>query len=369
MARSFVIVFVLAVQPPLSSSGASITDDERLLSSEGAWHRAQRKHVDFSTSCGYTHEPELKRGCQYSASKTEAWAQDAARRLDKIALLRFFSSTGGGDTWRAADNWGEGTDPCWDNWYGVTCDEHGRVIYLELPDNGLLGSIPASLGRLTSLIKLDLSTTAPNYQSHKNMYRNALTGALPSFAACPRLEEIEVSGNRITELPDDLWRNGETLRSLSASHNLITTLPQYLMRFDIMHTLELANNLINDRFPSNAFGKLKNMRFLQLQYNNLQGNVDKDILGMTKNRVIDLSHNPNLGGELERDLLVQWPDQEYIAILNTSIGGYLSSLCLDVPFCFKFMYDTHQDLTWATVEDVPDIVKTTIALAQKNAAR
>lgn len=30
------------------------------------------------------------------------------------------------------------------------------------------------------------------------------------------------------------------------------------------------------------------------------------------------------------------------------------------------MYDTHKDLTWATVSDVPDIVGMTVDLAQTN---
>ena len=37
-----------------------------------------------------------------------------------------------------------------------------------------------------------------------------------------------------------------------------------------------------------------------------------------------------------------------------------------MPFCWKFMYDTHKDLTWASVSDVPDIVGMTIDLAQTN---
>ena len=99
----------------------------------------------------------------------------------------------------------------------------------------------------------------------------------------------------------------------------------------------------------------------------------------------------------------------YLSILNTSISGYISSLCeipqrlehqlihrmtecfpclrgLDVPFCWKYMYDTHkdfgiltaqasaqrlavmclQDLTWATVADIPDIVGMQLGCAINN---
>jgi len=354
--------------PRSTMSGSSIQDDERLLYSDGHWHRAQRKHVGFCTACGYTNEPELQQGCQLEQRLSTAWSTDSARRSDKQVLLGLFYGTGGGlGYWRATDNWSEATDPCWDHWYGVTCDEHGRVIYLELADNGLRGAMPSNIGDLTSLIKLDLSTTAPEYHSHENKFKNVLTGKISSMAACPRIEEIEISGNQIEALPDDLWRNAPTLRHLSANHNLLTALPKYLLKFAKLHTLELGHNKIKDAFPAD-FGKLTNMRFLQLEYNDLRGTIGRDILGMRRMRAMDLSHNPRLGGEIPKDIIVQWTEQEYISILNTTISGYLSSLCLDVPFCWKFMYDTHKDLTWATAADVPDIVQITLTLARKAAA-
>lgn len=60
----------------------------------------------------------------------------------------------------------EESDPCWDYWYGVTCNEHGYVIKLELADNRVRGVLPPTLGSLTSLIKLDLSSTEPQYHLH-----------------------------------------------------------------------------------------------------------------------------------------------------------------------------------------------------------
>merc|ERR1712190_522576 len=57
-------------------------------------------------------------------------------------------------------------------------------------------------------------------------------------------------------------------------------------------------------------------------------------------------------------------EQEYISILNTTLKGYIAELCIDVPFCWKFMYDTHRDLTWATANQVPDIVNITMEIAK-----
>jgi len=340
------------------------TDNERLLIGDGSWHRGQRKRVAFETSCYYAQEPELPQGCQYSRKSSTAWRDDPIREEERGVLMYLYEVTGGSE-WRANENWGWDTDPCWDQWYGVTCDEHGHVIALDLVDNKLVGQLPSSLGRLRFLLRLDLSSTAPDYHSHPNVYRNRLDGPLPSLSECGRIEEIEVSGNLISELPEDLWKNGPTLRSLSASHNNLTDLPKFLRRLVKLHTLELGHNAIDDEFPRD-FGYLDNVRFVQMEYNQLRGEIPANIVGMRRNRVLDLSHNLRLTGELPKDLIIEWKEQDYLAILNTSIVGYISSLCLDVPFCWKFMYDTHPDMTWATVTDVPDVVAETIELAKSN---
>ena len=46
-------------------------------------------------------------------------------------------------------------------WYGVTIDESGRVVELDLRDNGLKGSVPPQLGQLSNLVELDLAWNHP----------------------------------------------------------------------------------------------------------------------------------------------------------------------------------------------------------------
>mmetsp|Transcript_146453 Transcript_146453/g.255407 ORF Transcript_146453/g.255407 Transcript_146453/m.255407 type:complete len:392 (-) Transcript_146453:87-1262(-) len=354
-----VTVIAAVAGPSLFAAGAGIMDDERLLYSDGTWHRNQRKRVSFQASCYYSQEQELPHGCQYNVSHTKEWQEEDTRKQQLEALNVFYKEMSG-DQWRTRDNWGEG-DPCWDAWYGVTCDEHGHVIALELSDNRLVGSVPAALDRVTALMKLDLSTSAQSFMNHPNVDKNRVFGRLPSLASMKRLEEVEVSGNEITALPDNLYQNGGTLRSVSASRNLIKEMPLYLNRYPKLHTLELDRNQISGTIPVEV-GLLGKMRFMHLEYNKLSGIVPKDVTGMRRILVFDISHNTQLKGELAQDIIVEWLEAEYISILNTSITGYLSSLCLDVPICWRFMYDTHKDLTWATAAEVPDIVNMTMML-------
>jgi len=357
-----VVLLLLSLSATPSQCSGGLMDDERLLHSTGMWHRKQRKRVTFETACYYTHEMDLPHGCQYSVSETEAWKNVGQRSMQGTVLRDFYNKMNG-PFWRTQDNWLQG-DCCWDAWYGVTCDEHGEVIYLELVDNNISGVLPDSIGNLVSLLKLDLSTSADQFLGHVNVNVNRVQGIMPSLARISRLEEIEVSGNEITELPEDLYLNAHSLRLISASRNQLTELPRYLERYTELHTLELGRNQIAGALPKDI-GYLTALRYFRLEYNHLEGDMPVTVSGMARLLVYDVSHNPRLTGEMAEDVIVNWAEVEWISILNTSTGGYIGALCLDVPLCWKFMFDTHKDLTWATAADVPDVVKYTLELARK----
>ena len=60
-----------------------------------------------------------------------------------------FNWAADGDKWTNNDNWL--SDAPIGTWYGVTADESGRVIKLDLWYNNLSGTIPPELGNLTAL--------------------------------------------------------------------------------------------------------------------------------------------------------------------------------------------------------------------------
>ena len=71
---------------------------------------------------------------------------------ERVALLALLNSTGGTALWKKSGGWGSASVHicCW---YGVTCDAlTGRVAKIDLPGNGLKGTVPAELGKLTTQI-------------------------------------------------------------------------------------------------------------------------------------------------------------------------------------------------------------------------
>ena len=115
-------------------------------------------------------------------------AQAVLPSTEQSALEAFYQATGGA-AWRNNSGWAQaGTDPC--TWYGVACSgaaggvQHVSTLFLS--NNGLAGTLPEDLGRLTELTAIDLGL-------------NKLTGALPAaFAQLTKLYAISLKENTLS---------------------------------------------------------------------------------------------------------------------------------------------------------------------------
>lgn len=61
------------------------------------------------------------------------------------AVLKELYETAGGASWTRSDHWN--SDRPLSEWYGITLED-GRVVGIDLPDNNLVGTLPAALGEL-----------------------------------------------------------------------------------------------------------------------------------------------------------------------------------------------------------------------------
>jgi hypothetical protein len=109
------------------------------------------------------------------------------------ALMEFYESTGG-KNWKYNTGWGSNSiSPC--QWFGVLCgnmDGSESVIRILLNLNGLTGSIPASISKLTHLQSLQIAG-------------NSLTGAVPSSIASLPLQVLDLADNKFTgEMPEEI---------------------------------------------------------------------------------------------------------------------------------------------------------------------
>ena len=115
---------------------------------------------------------------------------------DRAVLVALYEATNG-NNWTNNTNWL--SDRPLGEWFGVTTDENGRVLFLNLGDNALSGELPASLGSLTNLLMLNLGD-------------NALSVALPtSLANLPRLQALNLEDTQLcapTDAAFQRWLDG-----------------------------------------------------------------------------------------------------------------------------------------------------------------
>ncbi|CAN6271461.1 unnamed protein product [Urochloa humidicola] len=175
---------------------------------------------------------------------------------EKSSLLQFVSelSKDGG----LRSSWDNASDCC--KWGGITCSSENTVTDVFLARRGLEGHISASLGNLTSLLRLNLS-------------HNLLSGGLPM--------ELVFSSSIITL---DI--------SFNLLHGYLQDLPSSTLR--PMQVLNISSNLFTGRFPWEA---MNGLIVLNASNNSFTGQILTTLcVSMPSISVLELSYNQFSGG-------------------------------------------------------------------------
>ncbi len=123
------------------------------------------------------------------------------------ALEGLFQSTNGRH-WTNNSGWLDSPDVC-ATWFGIECIG-GRIITLQLINNGLTGSLPHGLEGLDALTSLDLTD-------------NQIGGALPaSLGSMPALAHLWLGGNEFSGAIPPALGNLSGLRSLDLGDNRLS---------------------------------------------------------------------------------------------------------------------------------------------------
>ena len=205
---------------------------------------------------------------------------------DREALVSLYGATGGPD-WDRSNGWlGDGI---LDDWHGVSADSLGRVMTLDLSDNGLAGRVPGSLAQLRAMTSLRIVGNAD------------LTGSLPLSLSALSLQELQYRETGLCIPPDGAF--GEWLAAIP-SHEGTNVECEPLSERDILESLYNGtrgadwtddDNWLSDRPLGEWYGVETNDQglvvVLKLPGNNLSGRIPPQLGDLGQLRELALARN------------------------------------------------------------------------------
>ncbi|CAD5170032.1 unnamed protein product [Musa acuminata subsp. malaccensis] len=192
----------------------------------------------------------------------------------------------------------------------ATIGNLSSLVRLDLSGNNFVGEIPATLGELRRLNLLQLDD-------------NQLHGSIPpSLGNCP-LETLNLAANKLTgTTPKEIFYMPSLTKLFNISYNSLTgSLPLEFGNLKNVPTIDVSNNRLSGEIPSTiaecqvlqylymqgnlfrgsipSFGQLKGLRVLDISRNNLSGHIP-DFLRSFNMTYLNLSFN-DLDGEVPKD--------------------------------------------------------------------
>ena len=194
----------------------------------------------------------------------------------------------------------------WDDTPGATRRlGWGSLTDLDLSGNQFSGEIPAWVGGLADLERLNLSDNdfswgLPRLEGstglvYVNLSNNRLQGSVPSaWAALTGLQQLRLGGNRLSG-PFPAWVGRlPDLRHLHLNDNRLTgLLPASLGDLDLIH-LDLSGNRLRGPVPA-SWAALTGLTMLNLGGNRLTGPIPAALGGFTGLTLLDLGGNQFAG--------------------------------------------------------------------------
>ena len=197
---------------------------------------------------------------------------ESCSQAERDALAMMYERTDGAN-WINGDGWL--TDAPLDEWYGVTTDEYGRVVGIDLVENNLNGEISNALGKLAKLETLRLTG-------------NAITGCVPiSLANLPTNDFGDSMLNECSVHFPDNWLKSAMLERLGMEPGSEI----YASDLSVLEHLNLSWSYIRDL---EGLQHATNLRRLTLGESRPTPRPDEESYPNTIENLAPLAHLTNL---------------------------------------------------------------------------
>ena len=220
---------------------------------------------------------------------------------ERDALIGLFLHTDG-NSWSTSEKWlDQNEHHCM--WFGVTCNQVGRVISVSLAANRLNGTIPEILFENLHIIQqLDLSlnylkeivpTTISKltHMEQLDLSYNYLTINLENFNTMKQLTYLNVRWNTLITGNLESIDQLELLQVLNLQDNDMSSLTlSGIGNLKSLHTLELSKSGLKGEIPD-VFDEAKSLRRFVATNNRIEGVLPKSLLNLNDMEYLDLSNN------------------------------------------------------------------------------
>ncbi len=264
-------------------------------------------------------------------------AQVTASEADSLVLVTLYNFAKGASWF---DNTGWLQAPV-SQWHGITLNSNGRVMSIDLSDNGLAGLLPTPLGTLEELEELDLSYNDLTYSIPASLanltvlrelilWGNRLSGAIPpELGQMPALEKLSLFLNQLTgQIPPELG-NISTLKWLYLDFNQLEgTIPAELANITGLVELFVDGNSFTGELPL-ELTTFPSLISLFVGFNQLTGTIPIELASMPTLENLSLEGN-QLTGAIPSEL-TQGPGLTKIYLANNRLTG-------EIPEGFGSMY-------------------------------
>ncbi|KAK3019869.1 hypothetical protein RJ639_004177 [Escallonia herrerae] len=256
--------------------------------------------------------------------------------------------------WSLPSNANSSSTPC--TWYGVSCNDDGSVIGLNLTSSGvtgtlyglsfssfpnlaaidysmnnLSGTIPPQIGYISKLTYLDLSTNQfsgiipPEIGLLTNLetlhlVENQLNGSIPKEIGQLRsLSELALYTNHLEgPIPASLGSLSNLTRLYLYSNQLTGPIPPEMGNLINLIEVYINTNLLSGPIPS-TFGNLDNLTVLHMFINNLFGPIPREIGKLKSLESLSL-HSNKLSGSIPASL-GNLSSLSLLHLYNNSLSG------------------------------------------------
>lgn len=251
----------------------------------------------------------------------------------------------------------EGDQYC--NYPGITCDDDGYVVEIDISSWSVLGHIPdviCSYVQKLRVLRLGNNNLRGGFPTgilncslleELNLSALNLSGNLPSFSQLKSLRVLDLSNNQFsgkfpmsaTNLTSlevlnfnenggfSMWRLPEEITQLkNLKHLYLMTcslhgdIPPWMGNMTSLVDLELSGNSLVGPIPA-ELGNLKSLELLELYYNQLTGEIPEELGNLTQLFDLDISVN-RLTGRIPVSLC-KLPSLRALQLYNNSLTGQI----------------------------------------------